>query len=110
MLDLKSQIIKYDKVIYIKDDEYFENIYIDAVQNRSVLIIGTKSFLLEDKNVDYEIITTKEAEELEALYYSYEFTDNFLLLTNTNARIADIFNFVKTGLLSCEEAWQALMY
>lgn len=44
------------------------------------------------------------------LYYLYEFTDEIFFITQTTVNYPNIFNFVKTGLLTEEEAYDALLY
>ena len=51
-----------------------------------------------------------DIEELKQLYYTYEFTDDILFLPSDEYNYPDIFNFVKTGLLTMEEALDALLY
>lgn len=51
-----------------------------------------------------------DIEELKQLYYTYEFTDDILFLPSDESNYPDIFNFVKTGLFTIEEALDALLY
>lgn len=44
------------------------------------------------------------------LYHLYEFTDDILFLTQTTLNYPNIFNFVKTGILTEEEAYEGLLY
>lgn len=48
-------------------------------------------------------------DELYNLYYLYEFTDDILFLTQNTPNYSNIFNFVKTGILTEEEAYEALL-
>lgn len=53
-------------------------------------------------------LSQEEAQELTELYFTYEFTDNFIMAME-NPMYASVFNYVKNGVLTAEEAWQALI-
>ena len=57
-----------------------------------------------------ENIDTEDIEVLRNLYNLYEFTDEILFLTQDTMNYPNIFNFVKTGILTEEEAYDALLY
>ena len=49
-------------------------------------------------------------EEMHSLYHLYEFTDNILFLSQTASNYPNIFNFVKVGILTEEEAYEGLLH
>ena len=58
--------------------------------------------------VDKEISDFTE-EELRKLYYLYEFSDDVFVISEDVINYPTIFNYVKTGILSLEEAMEALL-
>lgn len=56
------------------------------------------------------MVNTFNLDEMHSLYYLYEFTDDILFLTQTALNYPSIFNFVKTSILTEEEAYEALLY
>lgn len=48
--------------------------------------------------------------EMEKLYFLYEFSDSFQMIAHKGTLYADIFNYVDTGLLTIEEAVEALLH
>ena len=101
-----------DKVFLISEAFHEEFIWNDFSQvnleNRKILILSTKLPNIKEKQVIFEQIDEGRAKELYTLYHTYEFADNFTLLER-NSTFATIFNYVQTGILTLEEAWQALL-
>lgn len=57
-----------------------------------------------------QTIEIYDVKELHNFYKLYEFTDDILFLTETTPNYPNIFNFVKTGILTEEEAYEGLLY
>lgn len=51
-----------------------------------------------------------DIDELKSIYYLYEFTDDLIFLTEDTSNYPNIFNFVKTGILTEEEAYEGLLH
>lgn len=94
---------------HIKDVRFAEqSIPTGNTHNNILVILGNCSH--SDCDIHFiKKISEKDTEKLIQLYYMYEFTDNFFLIAKDNTSVPDIFNYVKTGLLTYEEAWQALL-
>lgn len=75
---------------------------------QKILILSTKPLNIKEKQVFFERIDKEKAKEWYTLYHTYEFTDNFAVLEQDSA-FPTIFNYVQTGILSLEEAWQVLL-
>lgn len=75
---------------------------------RKNMLISTKMLNNKGEQVVFELIDEEIARELFALYHTYEFADNFVLLEQSST-FATIFNYVQAGILTPEEAWQAFM-
>lgn len=56
----------------------------------------------------YHRISRQEAEKLEDLYYTYEFSDKFRILSEPG-NFATIFNLAKAGILTWEETFEILL-
>lgn len=94
---------KYDKVVFF--EESFEKL---NLINSNILILSTKELDIQEKQFTFMRIMEENARKLRKLYHTYEFADNFILLEQSPA-FASIFNYVQTGILTLEEAWQALL-
>ena len=57
-----------------------------------------------------KIFCNLDIEVLQSIYYLYEFTDDIIFLEQNTPSYPNIFNFVKTGILTEEEAYEALLY
>lgn len=58
--------------------------------------------------VSFRKITAEEEKDLILLYHTYEFSDRFRLITDTDA-YGSLWNYVRTGVLTQEEAFRALL-
>ncbi|MBR0091198.1 MAG: hypothetical protein IJP92_05835 [Lachnospiraceae bacterium] len=58
--------------------------------------------------VSFRKITAEEEKDLILLYYTYEFSDRFRLITDTDA-YGTLWNYVQTGVLTREEALYAMI-
>ena len=57
-----------------------------------------------------EDIYKTDIDKLQILYYLYEFDDDILFLAQNTLNYPNIFNFVKTGILTEEEAYEGLLH
>lgn len=107
-LRLEKMIQDYDMVLFIP---YGIRHFSDDIPptSKKVLLIITEPYEALEKDFAVEMVSKAEAEELLNFYHMYEFTDNFLVLAENHVCSASIFYFVKTGILTAEEAWQALI-
>lgn len=109
---IEQAIGEYNKVVLLSEG-FFEKFvgevlgYINITGSK-ILILSTRQVNAEEKLIDFKQIDKETARRLRALYHTYEFTDNFILLEQ-DCVFATIFNYVQTGILSLGEAWEALM-
>lgn len=115
---LEAGLKKYDRIFLIVDDEnvgtglgMLTQFYNWAVlQNLTGKILVLWHF--EDAvftNVDYRQITKEELQTLKQLYCMYEFSDRFQVIS-WESQYGSLFNLVDTGILTMEEAFQALLH
>ena len=115
LLELQSIIEIYDKVILILFEENeamdimakFEHSNAMKQTEKNILILSTAEWN-GTSNFTYKRIARRESSELRNLYYMYEFSDKFQVLSNPN-NFGTLFNFCDTGLLSLEEALEAIL-
>lgn len=111
---LKETIQTFHKIFLLPDKgglEHFcgNDFFRDVKTEKKILLLVTEPYQMENGCIMVEVITPEEAGELSRLYCTYEFTDNFLLLSKDAPSAASVFRFVESGVLSENEAWQALL-
>ena len=109
---LKSDFEKYDLICLIEDENFLAGLIEQKVLNKKVL---NKKVLLyvEEKvdinsSVDYRRLSEDEKQQLLDLYFTYEFSDKFCVIKN-NPFCGNLQNYVELGVMSKEEAYQALI-
>lgn len=75
---------------------------------RKVVVISTAIFLRKPGNHTYRTVTEGEMRVLLGVYRSYEPSDHLLLLSD-NRIYGSLWNYVKSGLLSSEEMFDAML-
>lgn len=111
---LEQLTLQFDKIFffpYILDDRFLKWMLNSGNMNHKkyFMILG-EDYTLEDDLPFVKRISRTDAEELIRLYHTYEFADNFFMIAaDEDSSAANIFNFVRTGMLTYEEAWQALL-
>lgn len=109
--ELEKNLSIYHKILLDPEgmttvsERYFPETIADKL-----LILLTKPHCFANKNIVTEVIAKETVEELTSLYWTYEFSDHFFVLTKEFTAAATIFNFTESGILSCEEAWKAFLY
>ncbi|MCM1100976.1 MAG: hypothetical protein NC398_06285 [Acetatifactor muris] len=108
---IEQAIQEYDKVVLLTEDlcETFYRDFLTAeILDRKILILSVKLPNMRKGRVVCEQIDEETAQEIYGLYHTYEFADNFVVI-GQSATFASIFNYVRTGILTPKEAWQALL-
>lgn len=109
---LEQLILTVDFVLFFlhtKDIQFFQQgICLENIEKNIFVILGNNCCSCCDAPF-IKRISKENTEKLIRLYYMYEFTDNFYVITDNNGSVPNIFNYVKTGLLTLQEAWQALL-
>lgn len=76
--------------------------------DKKVLVLFTKQIPCDNDNIVFAQISKEEAKQLANLYFMYEFSNKFILVSERKS-YATLFSFVDTGIISIEEAFQALL-
>ena len=113
MEQLERLTQKFDQIFFIpfELDDTFMNLGFQmcARQKKRVLILLGNYGKSMEKIPFIRILSPEQADALLKLYYTYEFADNFVLLTRDYVPVAGLFNYVDTGLLTYGQVWQALL-
>lgn len=113
MKRLEQLTFRFDKILffpYILDNGFLKcELSLGNMKNKKIFIILSDLYNSEYNQLFVLKLSQKDTEDLIQLYYTYEFADNFLMVTDDDSFVASIFNFVETGILTYEEAWQALL-
>lgn len=108
---LEKVVKNFDKILLIADECEMELTQADIdkidLADKKILILSIRQMELSG-NISVERISGELCAQLRSFYHMYEFADNFVLLNNSQLH-ATIFNLVRTGVLTSEEAWQALL-
>lgn len=78
------------------------------LQKSALIFLGNNvsaSFPADMEQIRFQ---KEELVELQKFYYTYEFSDKFMILS-LNCNFGTIWNYVKTGFLTPEEALAALL-
>lgn len=116
MVDYKMYVgqgfCDFDKAILVSDK--YKAALSQVIGNRGnltknkFLIVSAEQCNIDRQNMLCEIVSKEVFEQLELLYHTYEFADNFIYL-EYDSTFPMLFNYVQTGILTLEEAWQAVL-
>lgn len=116
LTSLETNLNVYDKIIFIVNnsiegnDLFSEFINSDAIKkNKKKIMIMSSESSEESENYAYYKLSKAEEERLMKLYLTYEFSDRFQMLAHDN-NFGNIFNYVKTGVMTLEEVFEAILY
>ena len=102
----------YDKILFFPWDEdiIFEafNSCFQKTKKKKTILLSKKTVYCGSNSVDWIQLNEKSAAALRHLYYTYEFSDKFIALS-TDSNFGTIWNYVKTGILTPEEALSAVL-
>lgn len=108
--DLKIYIEQYDRVIWIENDcdiadklmEYWSMIQSPFNEKECIILYAGKKSFINNNICECREISDKEKEELQQLYYLFDFSDKFFVISERETH-GHLSNYLDTGLLSMEE-------
>lgn len=109
---------EYEKIFLVPDDEETVDGLLDELLNsRNIKAAKQKVLVLYsgrqkigiDTSIVQRVISREETEALCRLYFMYEFSNRFQIISRTET-YGDVFRLVDTGLLTFEEAIEALLH
>ncbi len=111
---LEEWLAVYDHIFLVPDKTVEEDISVSGILRAGAGKTGDRKFLLlsaslitESVGFTYRQLMEEEQEQFLRLYYMYEFSDRFSVISRESA-YGGLFHLVETGLLSMDEAAQAL--
>ena len=109
---LQDIIQDYDKILFLK---YDISKITDICSCYSKKRIKKKALLLSKEKkenclngIDCGFLEAESGAAIQKLYYTYEFSNKFSISSEDN-NFGTIWNYVKTGILTSEEALSALL-
>ncbi len=96
-----------DKQIAKLAEDFCRNISCKNL-TRKILVMSNAGFP-DEKITDYKQLSEEEYNHLYKLYSMYEFSDRVQIITE-ESQYGSLQNYVKTGLLTEEEMFEALLY
>lgn len=112
---LEEYIIQYDCVFVFQDDssemKRICNSFCgsDALKNagKKIMILATSEYT--PVNGNFMRISSEEYGKIQEIYNLYECSDRLQIISG-NSQYGNLLNYVKTGLLSEEQVYEALLY
>ena len=111
---LEEDLEKYDRIILV-DQHKVDRRMVDAFfESESLRDTDKKTLVLSEtcgrecNHVTWRCIEEREIQEIENLYYMYEFSDRFLYFPG-EPNCGGLLNYVETGILTVDEAFSAFM-
>lgn len=109
---LKQEMVQYDKVLLFESADSLYEFYSSENLNVFSWRVLMLSLAPEPPTLDgvmYRQITKEELELLSCLYFTYEFSDKFILIPKKTANYPSLYNFVSTGCLNRREVIRLLV-
>lgn len=75
---------------------------------RKVLVLSNQNLLYANTRNQYYQLNTKELDAIRKLYFMYDFSDHFRVLSD-NPQYGSLLNYVNTGNMTLEDAFQMLL-
>ena len=76
-------------------------------EDRILILSSDETGGASSPTVSFRKITAEEEKDLIRLYHTYEFSDRFRLITDTDV-CGNLWNYVRTGVLARDEALRAM--
>lgn len=107
LMEIEKDLERFDRILLIADGciEAFP-VVMDA---KTVLVLSVGEVSLESNpQITYRQITTEQETELIKTYHMYEFSDRFRVVSR-DSRFGSIWNYVDAGILTEQEALEAIV-
>lgn len=115
---LQADLRHYDRIFLFQTAEWLEE-FLEAGRKygngRKILILSLEAKepgsmgMFGTGNITLRTVSQETLQQLLALYYTYEFSDRFMVISPQNAPYASPENYIVTGLLSREEVLKAAL-
>lgn len=116
LMGLERDLEDYDRIFLVfiegkaQEDFFAQFCGSEELGNcgKKILILSAEN-LMENRPDRFRKISCQTAARLKELYFMYEFSDRFRLLSREEC-FGGILNLVDTGILTKEEAFSALLF
>lgn len=109
--NLQMDLGIYDSILFmpytLQEDVVVSYICFRKHLKKKIMFFG-KNIMGLLNNIDYTNLDEERSNDLKHLYHTYEFSNKFMMLS-LNCNFGTIWNYVKTGFLTPEEALAALL-
>lgn len=109
---LQNMLNIYDRILLVQEKEEFRKCLACGRKtddsNFLLLIPDVFKEYFEEFGFSQKFLTQEEVEELIGLYFTYEFSNRFRIISKDGI-CGNIFQLVENGLLTYEEALEAIL-
>lgn len=115
---LLADLRHYDRIFLFQTAEWLEE-FLEAGRKygngRKILVLSLEAKepgsmgMFRTGNITFRTVSQETLQQLLDLYYTYEFSDRFMVISPQNAPYASPENYIVTGLLSREEVLKAAL-
>lgn len=108
---LSDDLMRYDRVFLFDGGESLVQLYLctrRGKENKKCLVLSTEFDLPTCGSFDFRKISKEEGKLLTDLYFTYEFSDRFCLISRKQTCYPDFWNLLDSEMIGAEEAFEAL--
>lgn len=107
LTEIEKDLERFDRVILITDMDVMP--FPADMDVKNILILSVNAVPLESNSqITYRQITADQQAELLKIYHMYEFSDRFRVVSRDD-QFGSIWNYVDTGIMTEQEALEALV-
>lgn len=110
--NLQNAVRTYDRILFlpygIQGIVSLFNNYPNELLKKKILVLSEDTVDNHLDSIDWIQLDAESSIALRKLYYTYEFSDKFRILSADN-NFGTVWNYTKTGILSPEEAVSVLL-
>ena len=106
--EIEKDLKRFDRILLITDMDI--GAFPAVVDAKNILILSVGAVAMESKpQIAYRQITAEQQAELLKTYHMYEFSDRFRVVSR-DSRFGSIWNYVDAGILTEQEALEAIVH
>lgn len=104
--EIEEDLERFDRILLIMDMSIGS--FPTGMDVQNILILSVNEVSLESKRqIAFRQITAEQQAELLKTYHMYEFSDRFRIVSR-DSRFGSIWNYVDAGILTDQEALEAI--
>lgn len=116
MEHLEKDLEKFDRILLFPEEgsadiveDFLNSGALKKTLKKVLVLSGADISWEEKKDCRFRRISKEEQEALEQLYRTYEFSDHFQVISE-RLQCANLMNYVKTGLITMDDFFEALLH